>query len=280
MYNFVLIVSFFLPTMMSSYWCVHPLRPSAGTGHCHKCEASIEKDTLCHKAYGKGMRYPCKLCEGCCQGPTTGYTAAEMKIIKRAIDEYKKELYKKYGVTKLAVDAAAVAASTEHGANHAYGFYGKTSSDGHQFKQRHPFSNYFRGEIIIPGVGVFDCTEAIVMFVKALVMGDGTTAYALVTRGPLSGSACKGFGKMVHGFVKAKWNATIPKLALLVALTKWDQCPMFQDEMRRIHAKRFTTVHECSKSDRMWGTGSALGQPLGPGLNYLGKGLTYVLGSL
>ena len=80
-------------------------------------------DTLCHKAYGKGHRYPFKLCRGCCSasgpGPTTEYTAAEMDIIKRAIDIYKNELYKKYGIR---ANHAHVLASHAHVlANHAYG---------------------------------------------------------------------------------------------------------------------------------------------------------------
>jgi len=151
------------------------------------------------------------------------------------------------------------------------GFYGKKTDDGEQFKQCHPFSNFHWEKIIITGIGEFRCSEALITLWKALLVGDGSVAYALATHPTLPGSVCKVLGRLIR-------MPPPPSLAVMmyVALVKWDQCPIFRTEMRRIHAKGFKTIHAFS-NEGIWGTKSRIGDPLGPGRNILGKVLMQIL---
>jgi predicted NAD-dependent protein-ADP-ribosyltransferase YbiA (DUF1768 family) len=159
-----------------------------------------------------------------------------------------------------------------------------------EWKKKHPgvskqapFSNFFSTKdklYEIQGTGKkFKTTEAMIMFWKALLMGDGTIARCLGVYGDkTAGTTSKGLGRMVTPFDEKKWCPKV--VAMYVTLIKWDQCPVFQAEMRRVHAEGYTSIHECSPNDSIWGTGSAVGEPLGGGQNILGKAQTTILNLL
>ena len=161
------------------------------------------------------------------------------------------------------------------------GYYSSTEwkKEHPRTNRRSPFSNFFftRGETYdIPGIGNFTTTEAIIMLWKASVMGDGAIARCFKDHGDsLVGTASKSLGRWVTPFEPTKWCPKV--VAMYVTLIKWDQCPVFQAEMRRIHTDGFTSIHECSPNDSIWGTGSAVGEPLGGGENILGKAQTTIL---
>ena len=75
---------------------------------------------------------------------------------------------------------------------------------------------------------------------------------------------------------KNKWTRKTPGVARYVARVKYSQCPKFKAQVIAIRGRR---VYECSKSDAVWGTGSALGMPIGMGKNYLGAAITKLIGS-
>ena len=152
-----------------------------------------------------------------------------------------------------------------------YGFYGKKSSEGTVFKQRHPFSNFHLEPIEVAG-HVFRCAEAVIMFCKSLRFGDGQVAHALL-HGAHAGTTCKQLGRMVRGFIARKWK---PKsVAMFVVMLKREQCPLFRAELAKVKGRR---IYECSPSDKVWGTGTSLAQFPFVGDdksgNYLGKALT------
>ena len=118
------------------------------------------------------------------------------------------------------------------------GYYSSTEwkKEHPRTNRRSPFSNFFftRGETYdIPGIGNFTTTEAIIMLWKASVMGDGAIARCFKDHGDsLVGTASKSLGRWVTPFEPTKWCPKV--VAMYVTLIKWDQCPVFQAEMRRI----------------------------------------------
>lgn len=256
--------------------------PRAGT--CRGCGAGIEKGEEFQKGYGmpphlkwkKAPRFAYKLCVQCTCPPSPALSSEEIVSLKEAITV--SVLASREPLEPLvpaAVPAFPIVDTVP--AAKPYGFYGQEDSDGNRFTQRHPFSNFSKMDLKIPGVtdsiGAFKCSEALIMLIKAISSGDGQVAFIL-TRSAVAGSQSKALGRMVRGFNKAKWTKKTPKVARYVARLKYSQCPKFKE---RVLAVRGRPVYECSKTDAVWGTGTALGEPIGTGTNYLGAAITQLL---
>ena len=267
--------------------------PSRGKGTCKFCKGVVHKGDLCKEEWINPGRYKLKVCTACyAKGVDASVpdTQADCDGTLALLRADFGRLLVKYGIDH----NGSLGSLASHSKPFQYyaedaGTVGELSK-GHysskEWKKKHtrtnrrsPFSNFFftgGTAYEIEGIGNFKTTEAIVMLWKASVMGDGTITRCFKDHGDsLAGTASKGLGRWVTPFEHTKWCPKV--VAMYVTLIKWDQCPVFQAEMRRIHTDGFTSIHECSPNDSIWGTGSAVGEPLGGGENILGKAQTTIL---
>ena len=251
-----------------------PPSNSPRAGNCRGCSAHIQKGEVYQKGFGlhpfdptlwKAGQYPFKLCEKCMLDPSPELSREEMLALERAIDLPS-------AMPSAVPSAVPSARASARASALPYGFYKTEDSDGNHFPGRHAFSNFSLEDLKIPGVtdeiGAFRCSESLIMLIKALTSRDGQVAFIL-TRTRLTGSTSKALGRMVLGFnkVKAKWAKMTPIVARYVAGLKMAQCAKFK---KRALAVAGRPVFECSETDKVWGTGTALGEPIGTGTNYLG----------
>jgi len=224
-------------------------------GTCFKCDTPIPRGDPYQKAFGAhpqwlapSSRWPFKLCKHCVLPPSEGVSREEMRALKKAIR-----------VSASASQVSAVASAVPSAVPLC--FYGEKDSDGNRYRFRHPFSNFSEEDIKIAGVteriGSFRCS------------GDGQVAFIL-TRIRVSGSRSKALGRMIEGLDKVKWKKKTQAVARYVTQVKYAQCPEFKKSVRAVRGR---PVYECSK-DAVWGTGTALGEPIGSGTNYLGAAIT------
>jgi len=274
---------------------------SKGTGNCKICKGAIRVGRKCRLGWIYPDRYQRKTCPKCyedekCLAVSPSYTNAQCATMLTLIHDDFGRLLVKYGINEINKIGSPIDDSKPfHFYKDNAGTVGKLLKgyySSKEWKKEHPgvskqapFSNFFSTKdktYEIQGIGKkFKTTEAMIMFWKALLMGDGTIARCLGVYGDsLAGTMSKGLGRMVTPFDKTIWCPKV--VAMYVTLIKWDQCPVFQAEMRRIHAEDYTSIHECSPNDSIWGTGSAVGEPLGSsngvgGENILGKAQTTIL---
>jgi len=272
---------------------------SRGKGNCKICKGVIRRGDECRLGWTYPDRYQLKTCPKCYSkgvDVSPSYTNAQCATMLTLIHDDFGRLLVKYGINEINKIGSPIDDSKPfHFYKDNAGTVGKLLKgyySSKEWKKEHPgvskqapFSNFFSTKdktYEIQGIGKkFKTTEAMIMFWKALLMGDGTIARCLGVYGDsLAGTMSKGLGRMVTPFDKTIWCPKV--VAMYVTLIKWDQCPVFQAEMRRIHAEDYTSIHECSPNDSIWGTGSAVGEPLGSsngvgGENILGKAQTTIL---
>ena len=269
---------------------------SKGTGNCKICKGAIRIGRKCRLGWKYPDRYQRKTCPECyedeeCLDVSPSYTNAQCATMLTLIRDDFGRLLVKYGINEINKIGSPIDDSKPfHFYKDNAGTVGKLSKgyySSKEWKKKHPgvskqapFSNFFSTKdktYEIQGIGMkFKTTEAMIMFWKALVMGDGTIARCLAVYGDLvAGTMSKGLGRMVTPFDEKIWCPKV--VAMYITLIKWDQCPVFQAEVRRINAEGYTSIHECSPGDSIWGTGSAVGEPLGDGQNILGKAQTTIL---
>ena len=267
--------------------------PSLGKGKCKFCKGVVKRGDPCKVEWINPGRYKLKVCPECySKGVDVSVpdTQAECDATLALLRADFGRMLVKYGIN---IDGPIDVSNPFQYYGDNAGTVGKLLEGNYsskEWKKKHPrtndrcpFSNFFftRGGVTydIPGIGKFKTTEAIIMTWKASVMGDGAILRCFKDHGDLvAGTASKNLGKWVTPFVEKKWCPKV--VAMYVTLIKWDQCPVFQAEMRRIHAEGYTSIHECSPNDSIWGTGSAVGEPLGDGENILGKAQTTILNLL
>ena len=150
-----------------------------------------------------------------------------------------------------------------------YGFAGRRDSEGASWRKGHPFSPRSPEPVTVPGLGTFSCAAAVLALMKALAFDDANVAHALL-RGDFH-AALRG---MVRSSTRGRWDPL--SAARYVTLLQWEQCPMFQVQMRKMSGR---VIHACSR-DRVFGTGGSLpafqrGDST-KGSNYLGRALEEV----
>ena len=280
--------------------------PSLGNGKCKFCKGVVKRGDLCKVEWINPGRYKLKVCPECySKGVDVSVpdTQAECDATLALLHADFGRLLVKYGINEINKIGSPIDGPIDGpiDVSKPFQYYGedagtvgelsKGNYSSKEWKKKHPgtnrrspFSNFFftRGETYdIPGIGKYKTTEAIIMSWKASVMGDGAILRCFKDHGDsLAGTASKSLGRWVTPFDDKKWCPKV--VAMYITLIKWDQCPVFQAEMRRIHAEGYTSIHECSPNDSIWGTGSAVGEPLGSsngvgGKNILGKAQTTIL---
>lgn len=140
-----------------------------------------------------------------------------------------------------------------------------------------PFSQWYPSNFTVDALE-FDCAEQYMMYYKALLFGDVKTAQKII-RIKKDPATVKQLGREVSGFREEIWN---PMSWLIVRegnIAKFSQNSDLYDVLL---ATKGTTLVECSPTDKIWGIGRGIKDPLAlkretwNGQNRLGEVLTQV----
>jgi ribA/ribD-fused uncharacterized protein len=142
------------------------------------------------------------------------------------------------------------------------------------------FSNWNRGDFAVGG-RTFNCSEQYMMFAKAMLFGDLSTA-ELIMAEP-NPRKQKALGRQVAGYVDTVWQVQAEDLMFPGLLAKFSQD---EDRKAALLATADTLLVEASPDDAVWGIGLEESDPrcLDPGQwlgqNKLGRVLTRVRDAL
>jgi ribA/ribD-fused uncharacterized protein len=140
-----------------------------------------------------------------------------------------------------------------------------------------PFSQWHPSKFMVDALK-FDCAEQYMMYQKAVLFGDFQTAQKII-RTKNNPRNVKQLGREVSGFREEIWN---PMSWLIVrdgSIAKFSQN---RDLFDILVATKGTTLVECSPTDKIWGIGRGIKDPLAlkretwNGQNRLGEVLTQV----
>lgn len=142
------------------------------------------------------------------------------------------------------------------------------------------FSNWNRGDFVVDG-RTFNCSEQYMMFAKAMLFEDLSTAELIMAE--TNPRKQKALGRQVKGYVEAVWQAQAEDLMFPGLLAKFSQ-----DAERKaaLLATGDTLLVEAAPDDAIWGIGLEESDPrcLDPqqwqGQNKLGRVLTRVRDAL
>ncbi|MGO4801163.1 NADAR family protein [Pseudomonas sp. W22_MBD1_FP4] len=143
------------------------------------------------------------------------------------------------------------------------------------FSENDPFSNWFRSDFEVKGVR-FNCVEQFMMYCKAKLFGDETSAGKIMAA--MHPRDHKAIGRNVSGYDDATWCERRSRIVAHGCYAKFSQNPVLRDALL---ATADTVLVEASPYDRVWGVGLAEHDPrvLDPsqwnGLNLLGIALTH-----
>lgn len=139
-----------------------------------------------------------------------------------------------------------------------------------------PFSQWYPSIFTIKGIK-FNCAEQFMMYSKAQLFGDTTTANEILAT--VSPKDQKALGRQVSNFDPVIWDNIAPTLVYLGNLAKFTQDP-------KLHAVLMATgdtqLVEASPYDAIWGIGldevaaKSVDPKDWPGTNWLGIAITQV----
>ena len=139
-----------------------------------------------------------------------------------------------------------------------------------------PFSQWHLSDFVVNGKK-FNCAEQFMMYSKATLFGDTTTAAKIMaTKSP---KEQKELGRQVANFYAPIWNNIAKQLVYMGNLAKFTQSITL---LETLHATRDTLLVEASPYDAIWGIGldevtaKDLPKEEWPGTNWLGEVLTQV----
>ena len=140
-----------------------------------------------------------------------------------------------------------------------------------------PFSQWHPSKFTVDALE-FDCAEQYMMYHKAILFGDLTTAQKII-RTKNDPREVKRLGREVVGFREEIWNPMSWLIVREASIAKFTQN---KELFAALTATKGTTLVECSPTDKIWGIGRGIKDPLAlkretwNGQNRLGEVLTQV----